>query len=121
MLTARDITALVEAELAQITPPALVARIRALLVPPRCEERPWDYGSIDQTYPCWIVAEHPESNTAFAYCAHGFGPSSPWGLLAISGLHNTMGMDSEWFTFLEDCVRRSAAWEGENPLGYEVR
>jgi hypothetical protein len=99
MLTARDITALVEAELAQITRPELAARIRALLVAPRCEERPWDYGAIEQTYPCWIIAEHPESDTAFAYCAHGFGPGSPWGLLAISGPHDTMGMDAGWFIF----------------------
>jgi hypothetical protein len=32
-----------------------------------------------------------------------------------------MGMDSGWYAYLEDAVRESMAWEGENPPGYEVR
>ena len=66
-MTAPEISVLVEAELARISNPGTVALIRGLLVSPRCEQRPWDYGEPNETYPCWIVAEHPSSNTAFAY------------------------------------------------------
>lgn len=109
-MTASEVQTSVEAELARISEPSTVALIRSLLVQPRCEQRPWDYGEPGQTYPCWIVAEHPASNTAFAYCEHGFGPRCPWGLLACSGEFLNMGMDSSWFSSLEDCVRDSFAW-----------
>jgi hypothetical protein len=33
----------------------------------------------------------------------------------------SMGMDGSWFAFLEDAFRESAAWDGKNPPGYEVR
>jgi hypothetical protein len=84
--------------------------IAPLLVVPRCEGRPWDYGVAGQTYPCWIVLEHPRSNTAIAYCAEGFGPRSPWGLLFLAGDHLSMGMDSGWFTTLADAFLDSMAW-----------
>jgi hypothetical protein len=110
-MTASKVSELVEKELAQISSQNLVALIRRLLVPPRCEPRPWDYGAPDETYPCWIVGEHSPSNTAFAYCESGFGPRCPWGLLGISGEYLNMGMDSSWYTSLEDVVRDSCAVE----------
>ena len=77
------------------------------MVPVRCEQRGWDYGRANEEYPCWIFAEHLESSTAFAYAEHGFGPSSPWGLLFIKGEHMSIGMDSGWFDSLEDLFRES--------------
>ena len=109
-MTAPEILTLVETELTRIKSPRTNALIRRLLVPPRCEQRPWDYGEPNATYPCWIVAEHPSSNTAFAYCEYGFGPRCPWGLLWRSGKHLNMGMDSSWYTSLEECLRDSRAW-----------
>lgn len=73
-LNASQVSSLVEAELARISNPTVAALVRGLIVPPRCESRPWDYGKSGTTHPCWIVAEHPASNTAFAYCDAGFGP-----------------------------------------------
>ncbi len=90
-----------------------------LLVKPRLEDRPWDYGP-DQTYPCWIVLEHPPSNTGIAYCAEGFGPRSPWGLLFLRGEHLGMGMDAGWYTKLEDAFRESRACDLPSPVGYQV-
>jgi hypothetical protein len=115
VLTGSKVSELVEAELAQISTPSTIALIRRLLVPPRCEQRPWDYGEPNETFPCWIVADHAPSNTGFAYCEHGFGPRCPWGLLWLSGDHLNMGMDSSWYTSLEDVVRDSCAWEEANP------
>ena len=119
-LSARAVDALVEREVESIAQAEVVALIRSLRVPTRCELRPWDYGKEGEAYPCWIVLEHPTSNTCIAYCEEGFGPGSPWGLLFIRD-HLNIGMDSGWFTYLEDAVRESMAWEGENPPGYEVR
>jgi hypothetical protein len=63
---------------------------------------------LTQTYPCWIVLEHAPSNTAIAYCAEGFGPGCPWGLLFLEGEHLSMGMDSGWFTYLS--MRFASRW-----------
>ena len=105
MTQAGDIDALVAEQIARISQPDLVQAIRRLLVPARCEHRPWDYGARHQTYPCWVVVEHRPSNTAIAYSEWGFGPSSPWGLLFLSGPHLSMGMDSQWFVSLEEIGR----------------
>ena len=118
--TADDISKLVATEISRIFQPGLASRIRELLVAIRCEPREWDYGEPGQTYLCWIVAEHPESNTAFAYCEYGFGPREPWGLLRIRGQKMSLGMDSGWFISLEDAFRDSFAWDGANPSDYEV-
>jgi len=114
-----EIDALVDRQLANIAQIELVALIRSLRVPPRVENRPWDYGSHGETLPCWIVLEHQSSNTAVTYCSEGFGPTAPWGLLWLRGRLN-MGMDSSWFVSLEDAVRDSRAWSGSNPPSLAV-
>ena len=120
MMQAPDIEALVARQLASISQPELVGCLRSLLVQPRCEQRPWDYGAPGQTYPCWIVTEHQPSNTGIAFCESGFGPSYPWGLLFLQGPYLSMGMDSQWFVSLEEAFRDSMAWEGENPPGHQA-
>ena len=110
-ITDSQISALIELELNRISNPKTAKLIRRLLIPPHCEQRPWDYGAPNETFPCWIIGEHPPSNTAFAYCEHGFGPRCPWGLLHRSGKYMGMGMDSGWYTSLEGAVRESFAWE----------
>jgi hypothetical protein len=114
-----DVKALLDTELARITQPDLVARINELLVPIRCEQIGWDYGAPGQTYPCWIVAHDPETNLAFAYSEHGFGPSYPWGMF-WHGPDQSIGMDNAWYFSLEDVLRESVAWHGDNPPGREV-
>jgi hypothetical protein len=120
VLESIDIERLVRRELDRIGDPRVVDAITALLVSPRCEQRTWDYGPSEQTYPCWIVLEHLRSNTAIAYSDQGFGPGSPWGLLWLAGEHSSMGMDSGWFTSLEDAFRGSMACDFPPPSGYEV-
>ena len=79
-----------------------------------------DYGADGEKYPCWIVLEHASSNTGIAYCAQGFGPTDPWGLLFLAGPQKSMGMDSGWFTTLEYAFRESAACDIPPPRGFEV-
>lgn len=110
----------VDAELSRIDDATLLSTMKPLLVVPRREMREWDYGDPGQTFPCWIVLDHVPTNTCIAYCDNGFGPSSPWGLLFIAGDYLSMGMDSGWYSKLEDAFRESMAWDGDNPPGYEV-
>jgi len=119
-LNASKIEALVQRGIGNIAQPELVELVHRLSVPVRCEFRGWDYGVDGQDWPCWIFAEHPESNTAFAYCEQGFGPRDPWGLLFLSGECMSMGMDCGWFSSMEDLFRQSKAWCHGNPDGYEV-
>jgi hypothetical protein len=120
LLQATDIDGLVRGELDRVKDPRLVHAIRPLLVSPRCEDRPWDYGPPNQKYSCWIILEHPPSNTGIAYCVEGFGPRSPWGLLFLSE-YLSMGMDSSWYTTLEDAFRESMACDPSTATpGYEV-
>jgi len=110
----------VDAELLRIVDPVVLDALKPLLVTSRCELRDWNYGEPGQRFPCWIVLDHVPSNTCIAYCEHGFGPSSPWGLLCITGEHLSIGMDCEWFSNLEDAFRDSMAWDGDYPPDYEV-
>jgi hypothetical protein len=104
-----DIERLVRAELDLVSDPRVRDQISRLLVGPRRESRPWDYGPGDIAYPCWIILEHPQSNTGIAYCDEGFGPRCPWGLLWLQGDHLSMGMDCSWYANLEDAFRESIA------------
>ena len=108
-LTASAVDALVDAQLAAIADPAISSLVARLRVAPRQEVRPWDYGEPHE-YPCWIVLEHLSSGTAIAYCAQGFGPREPWGLLFLTR-HLSMGMDSAWFSSLEEAVHDNFAME----------
>lgn len=120
-MDAATVSQLVEEQIALIEQPELAEAIRSSLVLPRLENREWDYGEEGQTYPCWIVVEHKESNTGIAYCEQGFGPSSPWGLLFLEGSRRNMGMDAAWFRFLGDAVQESSIWNVDSPPDFEVR
>ena len=115
-----EFESLLAAQIEHIEQPELRHCVEEHLVPPRLEERAWDYGQEGQTFPCWICLEDRQSNTAIAFCEQGFGPTYPWGLLFIDGEHTSMGMDSGWFVNLEEAVRESMFWDGENSAGYEV-
>jgi hypothetical protein len=116
-----DVANLVNREIGRISDSRIAARIRELAVIPYPVERPWDCGAPGEGYTCWTVLEHPESNTGIAFCAHGFGPTNPWGLVFLSGPHTNIGMDSAWFASLEDAFRESMAWDEPPPEGFELQ
>lgn len=86
--------------------------IQQLCIEPYPVERDWDYGAPRQRHVCWMVLEHPPSNTGLEYCEAGFGPVHPRGLVNLSGSRMNIGMDSAWFARLEDAVRESLARTG---------
>ena len=116
-IDASDVEQLVEAELSRTTDRAVRARIRELRVPAHSVQREWDWAKPPgQMFACWTVLEHTESNTAIAYCAHAYGPKTPWGLVFIAGPYAPiMGMDAGWFSTLEEALRDSMAWEETTP------
>lgn len=84
-----------------------------LLVPPRQEEREWDYGQPGERYPYWVVAEAPERGIMLVYCEHGFGPGMPWGFLFTDQPEfPTLGMDSQWDWYLDEAFIQSGLSEG---------
>ena len=105
----------IDSELANVSDERVTPHIRRLLVKPYVVLRPWDYGEPDQHYPCWTVLDHsPKSAGGIAYCASGFGPACPWGLVGsadeTSGKMGSMGMDSGWFhTFMDAFFESFAA------------
>lgn len=103
------IATLVRDELGRTAEARVLTHVRSLLVDPTPVLRDWDYGERRQKYVCWNVLQHAPSNTAIAYCADGFGPKAPWGLVAIEGPHMSMGMDSGWFTTLLQAYLDSVA------------
>lgn len=108
-IDAQHLGEVIRRELNALSDRRIVDHIQSLLVPPRLEMRAWDYGTAGVMYPCWIVLEHRASNTAIAYCAQGFGPVQPWGLLFLTGAHQSMGMDSGWFSLFLDAYFESHA------------
>lgn len=111
---------LVSEQVALISQPDLRAFYEVHAVAPSVEMRDWDYGESGQKYPCWLVWRNEEANTGIAYCELGFGPGDPWGLLFLRGEYMSMGMDSGWFMRLEDALRNSPGWEGQDPHGFEI-
>ncbi len=107
----------IEGELANVSDERVTSHIRRLLVEPNLVLRPWDYGEPGQQYPCWTVLDDTaHSGTGIAYCASGFGPKCPWGLVWLGDdmgdKRASMGMDSGWFpTFMDAFFDSFAATE----------
>jgi len=115
MKTPQEVSALVREELARIKDPKIGSRLAGVLVLPYPSERGWDYGKPGEKFVCWVVLEHRRSNTAIGYCEEGFGPRCSWGLLSLTGPCLNMGMDSGWFSTLEDAFKDSWANQDQEP------
>jgi len=108
---ATSIDALVDAALASVQDTEIAASMQKYRIAPRREMRLWEYGLPDEAYPCWIVLENRELNTAIAYCQPGSVPFDPWGLLALTGERLGMGDDTACYPSLEEAFR--ASWMSE--------
>src|SRR5688572_12671488 len=106
-MNAADLRMLVGEETDLIRDPAVRAGLSQILVSPTLRPLAWDYGRVGETYPAWMVAEHPASGSGIAWCGHGFGPKTPWGLVSLT--NDSMGMDSGWFPTLRDAYLDSMA------------
>jgi hypothetical protein len=107
-ISAEILKALIESELATVSDARVIVHIRGMLVEPHSVLRLWDYGEPGQQHPCWtVLSEH--SGGEIAYCEHGFGPRNPWGLVSSGCEHQSMGMDSGWFTTFLDAFFESTA------------
>ena len=111
-----SIQELVSGQLAIVEDATRRVALESILVPPRLEERDWDYGAAGERYSCWVVAE--ARGLALVYCDQGFGPEFPWGFIP-SETSESLGMDSQWCWYLEEAFVRSGMWEGFVKPGFE--
>ena len=87
-----------------------------LLCEPTLESRAWDWNDNRAVEVC-IFARSPEHGIVFAYAKEGYG--DPWG--ALYDTESTLGMDAQWYAYLEDAFISCGAWEGPVPPGFEIR
>jgi hypothetical protein len=108
MTSAAEVTAALDEDLAKLRDPRVRASIHAYrLATPTPTRLAWDYGKPGETFDGWLVFADPVQRTGIAYCDHGFGPSSPWGLIATDETCPSMGMDSGWFRRFMDAYMDS--------------
>jgi hypothetical protein len=104
--TPAQVQALLEQELELLHDAVVREALARRLIVPEYHLRAWDYGAVDEQYPCWTIAKDASSDSALVFSEHGHGPHSPWGLVSTS--HLWFGMDSGWFLRLEDAFVDSA-------------
>ena len=114
-IMAELINGLIERELSSVSDARVRDHILKCLIEPKPIVRDWDYGAEGEAYTCWTVLEEDNSNVAIAYCEKGFGPGSPWGLVAKSGSRMSIGMDAAWYekfmhAYLECAASSIAIW-----------
>ncbi|CAM2010233.1 hypothetical protein [Acanthopleuribacter pedis] len=92
--------------LAEFADYALAEAFRACLVPPRADEKIWEWDRKEEKYLVWIIAEFEGYGVAVAYTEKGFGEKGyPWGL--VSHEDNSTGSSNHWYQTLEECVADS--------------
>ena len=95
----------VQSQINMIKDPIVKEGLQSILVEPTNHLRHWDYSGTNETFECWTVAVDNNSDTSLIYCEKGFGPKCPWGLVATS--FSYFGMDSGWYSNLEECYLES--------------
>lgn len=103
--TTQHIKAIVQDQMMKIKDPFVKSALEEILIEPCIHIREWDYGTNGEEFECWTIAVDHFADTSLIYCEYGFGPECPWGLVFSSMSH--FGMDSSWFTSLEDCFLES--------------
>lgn len=105
----KEMTEMVERELAAMGDPALSQLVRELRIDAQAVARTGDDGLPGRRHVCWTVLEHQPSKTGVAYCDAGFGP---WVLVPLNEPRITSGIDTAWFASLEEAVREGIAGGG---------
>jgi hypothetical protein len=100
VLDPRTLQDLVEAELAQLSDARVLAHIARLRIEARPFAGRWNFTRARRYHPCWAILQD-ERGRGIAYCASGFGPSLPWGLMRLAD-ESSMGVDSDWLPTLLD-------------------
>lgn len=100
MLDPQTLSDLVEAERAQLSEARVLADIDRLRIDPRAFAGRWNFTRARRYHPCWAILQN-ERGHGIAYCASGFGPVLPWGLMRLED-GSPMGDDTGWLPTLLD-------------------
>jgi hypothetical protein len=91
---------LIESELTQLSDTRVLSHIARLRIEPRPFAGRWIFSRARRYHTCWAILQD-ERGHGIAYCASGFGPSLPWGLMRLDD-GSPMGQDSGWLPTLLD-------------------
>jgi|SRR5882724_4693104 len=105
-----------DAELSQFANAERRDAFRALLCAPTVESRTWDWNDGREVKIC-VFARAPADRIVFAYAIDGY--SDHWGALFEGD--TSLGMDAQWYLYLEDAFVSSGAWHGPIELDHEIR
>src|SRR4028119_1450413 len=64
----------------------------------------------DEPFACCVVAAAPWSDHVVLFCERGYG-SDHWGALLAGD--QSMGIDSDWFSTLDDAFIAAGLWTGD--------
>lgn len=103
--TAAEIQLLVEGAAGKIADPDIAKGLRTFLIPPRQEQRTWNWHKPYVKYPGWVVAESSRYDYGIVFSDYGFTPECPWGLVFSS--HGDFDADYCWYASLEQAYRES--------------
>src|SRR5215213_4368538 len=110
-----EVRRLVTYELAHVADEARREALRTVLVEPARDERMSEW--FDEPFACWVVAAAPWSGHVVLFCERGYA-SDHWGALPAGDA--SMGIDSDWFSTLDDAFIASGLWTGELTESYVV-
>ena len=99
MLDPQVLQNLIEGELAQVSDARVLDHIAKLRIVPLRFAGRWIFTRSARFHPCWGLLR--DRYGGIAYCASGFGPSHPWGLMRIEDGY-PMGDDTSWLPTLLD-------------------
>jgi len=86
------------------------------LCAPTVESRTWDWNDDREVKVC-VFARALADRIDFAYSTDGY--ADHWG--ALFNGDTSLGMDAQWYLYLEDAFVSSGAWHGLVEAGYELR
>jgi hypothetical protein len=117
MATSDEVREVVARELARAPDGDRRAAFEQLLCEPYQQTRVWDWANSDEQVPVWIFAVSADGRIGFAYSRAGY--QDPWGALFMN--EDSLGMDAQWYLYLDDAFIDSGVWTGPVPAGFEVR
>lgn len=110
-MTPASVAALVRDDMRALHDARVMEHVTSLLVaPPRPLRLAWTYGAAGEAFDGFLLLDHPRSGTGIAYCRHGFGPATPWGLI-FTGRESppSTGMSDGWYPRFLDAYFESKA------------
>jgi hypothetical protein len=121
-MTSEDVATLVDQECGRATFIPLADAIAGFRVKPFVRMLRWQYGSNDEVFPCWVVADLQERKPGLMLAYSEFGHAQRNDHRGIvRAEEECFGRDDSWFLRLEDAFFGAGMWTELLPEHYAVR